>query len=99
MSPSDVPPEVRRDGDERADVEADVERRVEGVVLLQVRPVEEPGHEDQVAGRGDRQELGQALNDPEHERLPAGQLPWLLADSERRRATAAMRERGAGDAT
>ena len=59
---------------------ADVEGRVEGVVLLQIRPVCEPGHEDEVAGRRDGQKLGQALDDTEHERLPARQLPCLLAD-------------------
>ena len=40
--PDDVAPEVRRDGDERAQVERDVERLVEAVVLLQVRPVGAP---------------------------------------------------------
>ena len=82
--PGDVSSEVGRDRHERADVQADVEGRVEGVVLLQIRPVREPGHEDQVAGRRDGQEFGQALNDTEHERLPARQLPRLFADPQRR---------------
>ena len=48
--PQDVVPEVRGDRDERPEVERDVERLVEAVVLLEVRPVAEPRHEDEVAG-------------------------------------------------
>ena len=33
-----------------------------------------------MAGRGDRQQLGGALHDSEHERLPVGERPRLLAD-------------------
>ena len=69
----DVRPEVGDDGDERAQVERDVERLVELVVRPPGSPVEEPGDEDQVARRGDREELGQALDDPEDERLPVRQ--------------------------
>jgi hypothetical protein len=54
-------------------VQRDVERLVELVVLLEVRPVAEPRHEDQVARRRDRQELGEPLDDPEDERLPVRQ--------------------------
>jgi hypothetical protein len=46
--------EVRDDGDQRAEVQRDVEGLVELVVLLQVAPVAEPGDEDQVARRRDR---------------------------------------------
>jgi hypothetical protein len=65
-------------------VEGDVEGLVEVLVLLEVVPVEEPGNEDQVAGRRDRQELGQPLDDAEGERLPVGELARLFADSEQR---------------
>ena len=67
--PQDVGPEVGRHRDERSEVERDVERLVEPVVLLEVRPVSEPGHEDEVSGRGDRQELRKPLDDAEDERL------------------------------
>jgi hypothetical protein len=41
----DVLPEVRHDGDQRAEVESDVERLVEVRVVLEVRPVAEPRDE------------------------------------------------------
>jgi hypothetical protein len=47
-----------------------VERLVERVVLLEIPPLPEPRHEDQVPRRRDREELGRALDDAEHERLP-----------------------------
>ena len=68
-----VAPEVRDHRDERPQVERDVEGLVEGVVLLEVRPVPEPRHEDQVARRRDGQQLGEPLHDPEHQRLPLGE--------------------------
>jgi len=46
-----VTPEVRDDRDERPQVERDVERLVEGIVLLQVLPVAEPRHDDQMPRR------------------------------------------------
>ena len=45
----DVAPEVDEDGDERAEVERDVEGLVEVRVRLEVAPVREPGDEDQVS--------------------------------------------------
>ena len=77
--PREVLPEVRDDGDQGAEVEGDVEGLVELVVLLEAGPVGQPGHEDQVSGRRDRQELGRPLHQAEDERLPvrerAGDLP------------------------
>ena len=51
------------------EVQRDVEGLVEAVVLLQIRPVGGPGNEDQVPGGRDRQELGEPLDEAEHERL------------------------------
>ena len=76
----DVGPEVGDDGDQGAEVKRDVERLVEVGVRLEVVPVRDPRHEDQVSRGGDRQQLGQALGDPEHERLPVGEAAGLLAD-------------------
>jgi hypothetical protein len=64
-------------------MERDVERLVELLVGRQIRPVGRPRDEDQVPRRGDRQQLGRALDDPEHERLPVGEAPGLLADPDR----------------
>ena len=64
----DVAPEV----DERAHERPDVQGHVEGLVQVRVvqdRPVEQPRHEDQVAGARHRRELGHALGDAEHDRL------------------------------
>ena len=77
-------PEVDDDGDQRAEMQRDVERLVEGVVLLQVLPVPQPGHEDQVARRGDRQQFRRTLDEAEHERLPVRQRPGLIPHSEER---------------
>ena len=77
----DVVPEVGDDRDERPDVERDVERLVELLVGLEVLPLEEPRNEDQVARRGDGQELCGALHDAEHERLPVGERSRFLADA------------------
>ena len=80
----DVAPEVRSHGDERAEMEGDVVGLVEAVVFLQERPVGAPGHEDEVCRGGDREELGQPLDDTEHERLAVGERIWIVADAEER---------------
>src|SRR6266508_5381511 len=77
----DVAPEVHDDGDERAQVERDVEGLVEVRVRLEVAPVREPRDEDQVSRGRDRQQLGQALHDSEYERLPVGEGPGAVADA------------------
>ena len=78
----EVTPEVADDRDQRPEMERDVEGLVELVVLLEVAPVEEPRHEDQVSRGGDGKELGCALHEPEPERLPVGQRSLYLADTE-----------------
>ena len=75
-------PEVRPDRDERPEVKRDVERLVEGVVVLEVVPLEEPRDEDEVPRRRDRQELRRALDDPQDERLPVGKLLRIVPHSE-----------------
>jgi hypothetical protein len=65
-------------------VERDVEGLVEARVGLEVVPVREPRHEDQVARRGDRQKLGQPLRDAEDEGLPVGEAAGRLANVRRR---------------
>ena len=93
--PDDVRPEVGHHGDERPQVERDVERLVELLVRLQVRPVEEPGDEDQVARRRDREELCQALDDPQDERLPVEQGGGVVPDAgEREDDREGQRHRG-----
>ena len=79
--PDDVAPEVRPDRDERAQVERDVERLVEAIVLLEIRPLGGPRNEDQVTRGRDREELGQALHEPEHERLPVRQRVRVVGDA------------------
>ena len=93
--PDDVPPEVPDDRHQRAEVERDVEGLVELVVLLKDLPVGKPRHEDQVTGRADREQLGRALDDAEHERLPVRECAFLLADAEDREQNR-ERERRAG---
>ncbi len=66
-------PEVRDYCHERSEVQRDVERAVEAFVLFEVRPVEQPGHEDQVPRRRDGQELREALDGAQNERLPVGE--------------------------
>ena len=61
-------------------MESDVEGLVERVVRLEVVPVEEPRDENEVARRGDRQQLGEALHDPEGEGLPVSEPSGHLAD-------------------
>jgi hypothetical protein len=65
-------------------VERDIEGLVEAVVLLEVLPVRDPGHEDEVPRGGDRQELGQALDDPEDERLAVRKRSRVVPHSEHR---------------
>ncbi len=60
-------------------MQGDVEGLVELVVSLEVVPVEEPGDEDEMTRRRDRQQLGEALDEAEDERLPVGQHAGLLA--------------------
>ena len=60
-------------------MQSDVEGLVEAVVLLEVRPLRGPGDEDQVAGGRDREELGQSLDEPEHERLEVGEPVGIVA--------------------
>jgi hypothetical protein len=59
-------------------VERDVERLVEALVRLEVVPVEQPRDEDEVARGRDRQQLGQALDEAEDERLPVREAPGPL---------------------
>jgi hypothetical protein len=63
-------------------VERDVEGLVEAVVLLEVGPLGGPGDEDEVARRRDRQQLGEALDDAEHERLPVRERVGIVPHSE-----------------
>ena len=93
----EVAPEVRGDGDERSEVQRDVERLVEAVVLLEVRPLGGPGHEDEVARRRDRQELGQPLNQPEDEGLAVRDGVRVVPHSEEREDDGET-ERGPRDA-
>ena len=65
----EVVPEVGDHRHQRAEVQRDVEGLVEVRVLLEVVEVQHPWHEDQVPGRGDREELGQPLHDAEQQRL------------------------------
>jgi hypothetical protein len=63
-------------------MEGHVEGLVELVVLLEVGPVGQPGHEDQMSGRRDRQQLGRPLHQAEHERLPVRERAADLSDPE-----------------
>ena len=69
QQPDDVGPKVGEHGDQRPGVKRDVERLVEGLVVLQEAVILEPGNEDQVTGGRDRQKLGQPLDHPQQERL------------------------------
>ena len=79
----DLTPEVHDDRNEGSEVEGDVERLVERVVLLEEVPVGEPRQEDEVARGGDRQELGETLRHAEGQRLPVGERAGSLAHAER----------------
>ena len=61
----EVAPEVPHRGDERAEVQRDVERLLQRVVAVEVVPAEKVRDEEQVPARRDGQELGQALDDAE----------------------------------
>ena len=78
-------------------MERDVERLVEAVVLLEVRPVGSPGHEDEVPRRRDRKELGESLDDTEDERLSVRQRGRVVPHSEEREDDGET-ERGPRDA-
>ena len=93
----EVAPEVRADRDERSEVQRDVERLVEAVVLLEVRPLGRPGNEDEVARRRDRQELGEPLHDAEDERLAVRERRRVVPHSEEREDDGET-ERGPRDA-
>ena len=70
--------EVRDRGDQGSGVERDVEGLVELLVVLQERVVLKPGDEDEVPGGGDRQELGEPLDDPQQEGLQFGHRRGIL---------------------
>ncbi len=78
-------------------MQSDVERLVEAVVLLEVRPLGRPGHEDEVTRRRDGQELGQPLNEPEDERLAVRHRVGVVPHSEEREDDGET-ERGSRDA-
>ena len=61
--------EVDEQGDQRAQVEHHAERQRGDERVV---PAEQERHDDQVPGRGDRQELGESLHDPHDERLEDG---------------------------
>jgi hypothetical protein len=65
-------------------VQRDVERLVEAVVLLEIRPVRTPRNEDEMARRRDRKELRQSLDDAEDERLCVRQRLRVVPHSEDR---------------
>ena len=90
-----IAPEVGPHRDERPEVQRDVERLVEGVVRLEVLPLEEPRNEDQVARGRDGQKLRRALDEAEHERLPVRELLGVVPHSEHREQHG-ERERRAG---
>ncbi len=52
-------------------------------MILQVEPSRSPRHEDQMSGRGDREQLGRALDDAEDECLPVGELAGRLPHAQR----------------
>ncbi len=59
-------------------MERHVEGPVEVLVVLEEVVVLKPGNEDQVAGGGDRQELGEPLDDPEQKGLELGHWRGML---------------------
>jgi hypothetical protein len=74
----DLVTEVGDGGDQGPAVQGDIEGLVELLVVLQERVVLKPGNEDQVPGRRDRQELGEALDDPKEEGLEFGHRRGML---------------------
>ena len=73
-----VPPEIGDGADEGAGVEGDVEGLVEVLEVVELVPVEQPGHEDQMAARRDREELRQALGDAQHDGVQDGNVSSRL---------------------
>ncbi len=63
-------------------MQRDIERLVEVGILLEVRPFEQPGHENEVPGRRDGQQLREALDGAQDERLPVGERAGSVADAE-----------------
>jgi hypothetical protein len=80
----DVAPEVHTNRDERAKVERNVERLIEPVVLLEIRPVRGPRDKDEMPRGGDRKELGQALYETEGERLTVRERVGVVPHSQDR---------------
>src|SRR5947199_182988 len=64
---AEVAPEVDDGADERPRVQGHVEGLVEVLEVVELVPVEQPGHEDEVAARRDGEELAEPLGDPEHD--------------------------------
>ena len=64
--PQPVAPEVDQQREQRRDVEHHAEREA---LDERVVPAQQGRDDDQVPGARDRQELGQPLHDPEHDRL------------------------------
>ena len=89
-------PEVGDDGSECAEVQCHVERLVEGLVLPQVCPVADPRDENQMSRRGDRQQLGEPLNEAQDERLPVGQLRRVICPADQRQDERGREERRCG---
>jgi len=71
--PADVAPEVGDQREEGAQVQGDVEGLVQLRVLEEEVPVEQPGDDQQMPGTGDRQELGESLDDAQDDGLQDGQ--------------------------
>ena len=63
--------EVADDRDERAEVQGDVERLLDRRVV-EVVPVEQPRHEQEMTARRDRQELGEPLHEAEDDGMEDG---------------------------
>ena len=72
-----VAPEEHEQRDRGGDVQPDEEREVEGLVGRLAGdervPAEQLGHEHRVAEARDREQLGDALQDPDHDGLQVGQ--------------------------
>ncbi len=78
-------------------MQRNVERLIEAVVLLEVRPLGRPGNEDEVSGGRDRQELCQALDDAEDQSLSVRERSGIVPHS-RDRQDGCEAERGPRDA-
>jgi hypothetical protein len=71
-------PEKRDGRDQGPGMQGHVEGLVERLVVLEKRVVLKPGNEDQMARGRDRQELGEALDDPQQKRLQFGHRRGIL---------------------